>query len=71
MNKIGIYYAYWTHNWDTDFIPYVHKISRLGFDILEVNAGTITKLSKDERTRLKKTAKDTGIDLTYCIVKGI
>ena len=41
MNKIGIYYAYWTKNWDADFVPYIAKVKRLGFDILEVNAGTV------------------------------
>ena len=41
MNKIGIYYAYWTHEWDADFHPFVDKVADLGFDVLEVNSGTV------------------------------
>src|ERR1017187_1531747 len=67
MNKIGIYYAYWTHNWDADFVPYVAKVKRLGFDILEVNSGTVTNMPDSERDRLKRAAEKAGIELTYCI----
>jgi hypothetical protein len=38
VSKIGIYYAYWTHDWDADFHPFVDKVADLGFDVLEVNA---------------------------------
>lgn len=67
MNKIGIYYAFWTQQWDVDFHPYVDKVANLGFDILEVNAGTIAGMSTAERRDLKRHADDRGIDLTYCI----
>ena len=67
MNKIGIYYAYWTRNWDADFVPYVDKVKRLGFDILEVNAGTVATMSTREQNRLKRAAEKAGIELTYCI----
>ncbi len=67
MNKLGIYYAYWTHNWDADFVPYVARVKRLGFDILEVNAGTVTNMGERERDRLKRCAERAGIELTFCI----
>jgi D-psicose/D-tagatose/L-ribulose 3-epimerase len=67
MNPIGIYYAYWTQNWDADFVPYIRKAKRLGFDILEVNAGTVARMAGPERERLKEAAADAGIELTYCI----
>jgi len=66
MNKIGIYYAYWTHDWDADFHPFVDKVADLGFDILEVNGGTIANISSAERKSLKSHADDRGILLTYC-----
>lgn len=37
--KFGIYYAYWEHEWGGNFIPYIEKVKRLGFDILEVACG--------------------------------
>jgi D-psicose/D-tagatose/L-ribulose 3-epimerase len=67
MNKIGIYYAYWTHEWDADFHPYIDKVADLGFDILEVNAGTVANMSSEERQSLKTHAEDRGLILTYCI----
>jgi D-psicose/D-tagatose/L-ribulose 3-epimerase len=67
MNKIGIYYAYWTHNWDADFVPYVAKVKRLGFDILEVNAGTVAAMPVRGRERLRRAAEKAAIELTYCI----
>jgi D-psicose/D-tagatose/L-ribulose 3-epimerase len=67
MNKIGIYYAYWTHNWDADFNLYVDKVADLGFDILETNAGTIARMSRAERKQLKEHAAARNITLTYCI----
>jgi D-psicose/D-tagatose/L-ribulose 3-epimerase len=67
MNKIGIYYAYWTHEWDADFHPFVDKVAELGFDILEVNAGTVANMTAEERRSLKAHADDRGITLSYCI----
>ena len=67
MNKIGIYYAYWTHNWDADFVPFVTKVKKLGFDVLEVNSGTVANMSDAEQTRLKDTAEAEDIELTACI----
>lgn len=67
MNKIGIYYAYWTHDWDADFELLVRKVSKLGFDVLEVNAGKVINTTSDERKRLRDVAVEEDIDLSYCI----
>ena len=67
MNKIGIYYAYWTHDWDADFHPFIDKVAELGFDVLEVNAGTIAHMTSEERQSLKAHADDKSIILSQCI----
>lgn len=67
MSKIGIYYAYWTHEWDADFHPFIDKVSGLGFDILEINAGTVARMSTEERRSLKAHADERNLILTYCI----
>lgn len=67
MNKIGIYYAYWTHDWDADFHPFIDKVAELGFDVLEVNAGTIANTTSEERQSLKAHADDKNIILSHCI----
>jgi len=70
MSKIGIYYAYWTHDWDADFVPFTQKVADLGFDILEVNSGTVTNMANAERDRLRAAAEAAGVELTYCIGLG-
>jgi D-psicose/D-tagatose/L-ribulose 3-epimerase len=67
MNKVGIYYAYWTNDWDADFHPFVDKASNLGFDVLEVNGGTVGDMSTEERKRLKDHADERDLELSYCI----
>lgn len=67
MNAIGIYYAYWVRNWDTDFHPFIDKVADLGFDLLEVNAGTVAGMSSQERQALKRHADERGLTLSYCI----
>ena len=67
MSKIGIYYAYWTHDWDVDFHPYIDRVAALGFDILEINAGTVAEMSTQGRRSLKAHAVDQDITLSYCI----
>jgi D-psicose/D-tagatose/L-ribulose 3-epimerase len=67
MNKVGIYYAYWTRDWDADFVPFVSKVKALGFDVLEVNSGTVTNMSDAQRDRLKIEAARCGVELTFCI----
>ncbi|MCJ7566375.1 MAG: sugar phosphate isomerase/epimerase [Anaerolineales bacterium] len=67
MTKVGIYYAYWTNNWDADFHPFVDKAADLGFDVLEVNGGTIARMTSEERKSLKSLADERNISLSYCV----
>jgi len=67
MNKIGIYYAYWTHYWNVDFHPFIDKAAELGFDVLEVNGGTIAQMTSKECQSLRAHADDKNIILSYCI----
>lgn len=67
MRKVGIYYAYWTTDWDVDFLPFVSKVKNLGFDQLEVNGGTLVNMSSDEKKRLKDEADKHQIKLSYGI----
>ena len=67
MNKLGIYFAYWTKEWKADFLYYLEKAERLGFDVLEVSAACLGDMPAEKRAELKKAAEDKGIELTYCI----
>ena len=67
MNKVGIYYAYWTRDWDADFHPFVDRVAKLGFDVLEVNAGTIADMPARARLSLRDHAAEKNVILSYCI----
>jgi len=64
---IGIFYAYWTHEWDVDFIPYIAKVKRLGFDLLELNGGTVATMDSRTRLKIRQEADQAGIALSYGI----
>ena len=67
MNPIGIHFGYWTQYWDVDQLPFVEKARKTGFDVLEVRAQKIARMSKGELDALKAAAADAGLELTYSI----
>ena len=67
MNPIGIHFGYWTQYWDVDQLPFVEKARKTGFDVLEVRAQKIARMSKAELDALKAAAADAGLELTYSI----
>ena len=67
MNKIGIYFAYWTRDWSADFKYYIEKVAKLGFDILEISTAEMLETPKAQLNELKKVAAENGIEMTYCI----
>ncbi len=67
MRKVGIYYAFWTHEWDVDFTPFIKKVKKLGFDQLELNGGTVVTMTPSKQRTLKAMADDEGLVLSYGI----
>ncbi|WP_316569177.1 sugar phosphate isomerase/epimerase family protein [Neobacillus sp. YIM B06451] len=62
--KFGTYFAYWEQNWDTNYLKYVKKVADLGFEVLEVGAAGIVKMSDEELFALKAEAEKYNIKLT-------
>lgn len=62
---VGIYYAYWAHDWDVDFLPFVDKAKALGFDILELHAAVLASRDKAYRLKVRERAEKAGIALSY------
>ncbi len=62
--KHGIYYSYWEHEWSAKFGPYIEKVAKLGFDIIEVAAHHINDYSDAELAAIRQSARDNGIILT-------
>ena len=67
MNPVGIHFSYWTQEWSSEPNTFVKKAQECGFEILEVNAPKITRMSKAERDGLKGAADEAGLGLTYSI----
>ena len=62
--KHGIYYAYWEDMWGADYLPYIEKVAKLGFDFLEIGCAPVNGFSDRELRDLRKCAEDNGIFLT-------
>ncbi len=62
--KYGIYYAYWAKDWGGDFIPYITKVKKLGFDVLEVNCGRFQELDKSYFRELRHISESEGVLLS-------
>lgn len=64
--RVGIYYAYWEHNWLADLLHYPKRVAQLGFDVLEIRLSTVTQMSEHELKRLRLAAQEAGVELTFC-----
>jgi D-psicose/D-tagatose/L-ribulose 3-epimerase len=62
-----MHYGYWTQYWGSEPLQFIKRAQKCGFDILEVNAPKIARMSDAERDVLKGAIADAGISLTYSI----
>jgi D-psicose/D-tagatose/L-ribulose 3-epimerase len=62
---VGIFYAYWVHEWDIDFLPFIDKVKRLGFEQLELHAAYLAEKDSAYRLKIKEKADKEGIALSY------
>lgn len=62
--KYGIYFAYWENEWATELMPYIARVKRLGFDILELSCASLKTMEKPELIALRDAAKAEGVTLT-------
>lgn len=62
--KHGIYYAYWEDMWSADYIPYIEKVAKLGFDFMEIGCAPVNDFSHQKLKEIRQCADDNGIFLT-------
>lgn len=62
--KHGIYYAYWETEWAADYVPYVEKVAKLGFDILEIGGAALPGMTAQQLKELRAAADGCGVELT-------
>ena len=51
--KHGIYYAYWEDMWGADYLPYIEKVAKLGFDFLEIGCAPLNDFSMETLKELR------------------
>jgi D-psicose/D-tagatose/L-ribulose 3-epimerase len=62
-----MHYGYWTQYWGSEPLQFVKRAKKCGFDILEVNAPKVARMSDAERDVLKGAIAEAGLSLTYSI----
>lgn len=62
--NIGVYFAYWTQEWDVNYLPYIDRAATLGFDVLEIGALGLVNLSDEQLLQLKEAATKAKITIT-------
>jgi D-psicose/D-tagatose/L-ribulose 3-epimerase len=64
-NKIGIQYGFWSKDRSGDFVPYVPKVAKLGFEVFEISAYPLIHLSVEQRNAIKSATADAGLELSF------
>ncbi|WP_250494946.1 sugar phosphate isomerase/epimerase family protein [Caballeronia sp. GAWG1-1] len=67
MNKVGMFYTYWSTEWLVDFPAVAKRISGLGFDMMEISLGEFNNLPDAKKRELKTVADDLGLTVMCCI----
>jgi D-psicose/D-tagatose/L-ribulose 3-epimerase len=64
-NKIGIQYGFWAKDRSGDFVPYIPKVAKLGFEVFEISAYPLINLSVEKRNEIKTATADAGLELSF------
>lgn len=68
MNKIGIHYAYWGHEWDVDLSERIQNAAHVGFEVIDITPPEyIINLDKPKMRELKNISEACGVELSFCI----
>ena len=67
MNKVGIYYGYWSRDFDADYVAYAKKVAGLGFDVIELGAEIALQHTGQENAELRAVSRDLGLELVFAV----
>ena len=48
--RIGIYFAYWEHDWAGNYHEYIDRVADLGFDTLELSCASLPESDSELRS---------------------
>ena len=67
MNKVGMYYTFWSNEWLVDYPAVAKRIAGLGFDLMEINLAEFNKLPESKKKEFKAVADGVGVTVATCI----
>lgn len=70
MNKVGIYFAFWTDSWSGNERYFIEKAAHLGFDQLELCPASMLDMPLIKLDEIRQIAGSLGITLSFCIGFG-
>lgn len=65
MNRVGAYFTYWEREWSAPIVSYLNKLSKLGFDSVEMSVVNLQGRSDAELHEVRDAAKDLGLELIF------
>lgn len=70
MNRVGIHYAYWTQDWNTDFSASIRKAASLGFRAMDFATEDMMALPREKKRDLRKLAEELDVALAFAPATG-
>lgn len=68
--KYGLMYGYFHEDWEGDYLPEMKRISRIGFDAMEIHTNRLLTMTDAQLDELKAGMEENNLILTYCICLG-
>lgn len=66
-NPIGVYYAYYVKNWESEVMPLMKRTKNLDLDVMEANALLLADMSREECESWRKKKENLDLKLNYCL----
>jgi D-psicose/D-tagatose/L-ribulose 3-epimerase len=67
MNRVGMFFTYWSTEWLVDFPAVARRIKGLGFDLMEISLSQFHELPEASKRELNAVADDLGLTISCCI----
>lgn len=68
--KYGIVYAYWSKDWEGEYIKTIERAADCGFDVLEIFTPLLLTLPQKKLEEVKAAAEERKIELSFLIGLG-
>ena len=70
MNRVGVHYAYWLHDWNTDFIRALEHAKEVGFEAVDFATADLMAMPPAERARVRRKAEELDLALAFAPATG-